>query len=219
MAPINNLNKNSELNIVNNTLLLYENLKQERYGLEKIWQQVAHYVRPQRKLFKEDLINNQDIYDSTAIVASEQLVSGLWSMVSSSASSWFYLRLKNMVSGQEEEIKSWLGQINHLMKENLSDASSGFYYKSYEFYADLVCFGTGIFYMTENLEDKKVIYTAINLSETFITKTYNQIDTVIRIINLTSKQAMELFGYANVSKAIKEDYYRANNSTGHTIFP
>ena len=180
---------------------LYNDLKSSRSQLEKLWEQVITFVRPQKCVNPD---GGKEIYDSTALLCAENLVSGLWSLINSSAGSWFYLKSSN--NNNKSKTKKWLIDVGDILKNNLAKSESGFYYKSYEFYADLVCFGTAIFYMTENVENKQISYQPLNLMDTYLSKAGNNIDVVIRRINFSATEAVEFFGYDNVSTQIQESY-------------
>jgi hypothetical protein len=205
--------KNNNQKIIDYTIKLYEKLQEERTSLESVWQQVVDYVRPQRSLNPQNGGNSKEIYDATASRSSEMLISGIWSLVNSSAGNWFNLKFSNNELAQNEEALSWLASANKLMKDNLNEASSGFYYKSYEFYADLVCFGTSIFYLGEDITNKKIVYQSEHLGKVFIHQSYHNIDTIIKSISMNTNQSVEFFGLDKVSSVIRKAYKEGKEDT------
>jgi len=193
---LSNSDKNQE--IANWAINLAEKLSSQRSSLEQLWQQISRYVLPQKG---EESKNNAEVYDSTAVIAAEYLVAGIWSLISNSSLNWFNIKQK---SSQESafNLKDWLDKANLAMKEMLNNPKRGFYHKSYEFYTDLVCYGTAVFYLSENLEDNSINYQTLNLSSTYLHSVYKDNDCILRKISLNASSCVDLFGYANLSPEI-----------------
>lgn len=204
--------------IVKFTLDLYNKLQSEREELENIWQQVGKYVRPSLEVSAEKAT---DVYDSTAMLAAEYLTSSLWSYISNSSTNWFYLKAKN--SAKENPItKAYLQEATEIIKDSFHNSKTGFYYKCYEFYADLVNYGTAIFYTHEDLASSEVSYQTCNLQDTYIYSAGNTIDTVIRKIVLNASESIEFFGSSNVSKKIINSFKEQSTEVFtflHITFP
>lgn len=182
---------------VNWIISLFNELKQQRHSLEHNWQEVNYYVRPNKS--SKD---NKHRYDSTAIIAAEFLTSALWSFLSNSAINWFDIEIGNLELNYDVKQSYKLQQINKIVKQTLNQPLSGFYYKVYEFYSDLVCYGTAVFYLEECTANKSITYKMNNLANTYIYSMFDAIDTVIEEISLTAIQAIDLFGSSNVSNNI-----------------
>jgi len=193
--------------IVKFTLDLYNKLQSEREELENIWGEVCKYVRPNLALTKEKAA---DVYDSTAMLAAEYLTSSLWSYISNSSTNWFYLKAKDSAK-ENPLIKAYLHTATEAIKDSFHNSQTGFYYKCYEFYADLVNYGTAIFYTYEDLTRKEVSYQTCNLQDTYIYSASNTVDTVIRKIVLSATEALDFFGENNVSKKILRSSKEQNN--------
>jgi hypothetical protein len=174
---------------------LYLKLKNSRQSLERTWKEVDSYIKPSN--------TNNNIFDATAINSCETLVSGLWSLINSSAENWFYLKNKNIQLNDNAKIKEWLLSVDSILKQNLYESFGGFYYKSYEFYFDLVCYGTAIFSCIEDSKNKKIVHNTHNLFNTYLYKHSNQIDTVISELFLTPLEAVDKFGEDNLPQTIK----------------
>ena len=205
---IDNTNKLENNSCGDKIINLYNDLKSSRSQLEKLWDQIISFVRPQKSVNQD---GGKEIYDSTALLCAENLVSGLWSLINSSSGSWFYLKYLNNKATNKN--KKWLIEVGEILKNNLAQSQSGFYYKSYEFYADLVCFGTAIFYVSENIQSKQISYQPLNLMDTYLSKTSNNIDIVIRRLKFFASEAVEFFGYDNVSKTIQESYNKGERES------
>lgn len=189
-------NKNKEIAIWAVSLL--EKLSNDRYPIEKLWKQVSDYVLPQKN---RDSKQAKEVYDSTAVISAEYLVAGIWSLISNSSLNWFNIKQKSSAE-ESSELKAWFVEVNSQMKDILNNPELGFYHKSYEFYSDLVVFGTAIFFLSENLEDASINYQSINLGNTYLHKIYKDNDCVIRKLQFTAQNAIELFGEEKLSKEI-----------------
>ncbi|MGV3278558.1 portal protein [Rickettsiales bacterium LUAb2] len=188
-------------NLITELLTWQQQLEHKRNKLENTWQDVAAYIRPERNYFSKqnsvDLAKN--IYDSTALLASEFLISSVWSMVSSSSNQWFHLKPLDNSLLKDPKIHCWFKEVNLQMQANLISTASGFYYKSYEFYSDLICFGTAIFYVGENIQDNSLIYTCKNLAKCYLDQTNYHIDTLFEKFSLTRSEAIKQFGLDSLS--------------------
>lgn len=188
-------------------IALYNKLVQERVSLEHLWHQVDTYIKPY------SVNNNKNIlYDSTATFAAETLVSGIWSFISNSAESWFFLTNKNPNFKHNTNFSNWLLQADEILKNSLCNSSNSFYAKSYEFYFDLVCYGTAIFSVIEDINNKKINHNTCNIYNTYLYNHGAEVDTVISKLYLTPLQAIEKFGSNNVSSHIVQLANKNDNS-------
>ena len=192
---------NKENEISTWVISLLEKLASDRYQLEKVWKQVANYVLPQKN---EGNSKSKEVYDSTAVISAEYLVAGIWSLISNSSLNWFNIKQKS--SNTSKELQTWFNEVNLTMKEMLNNPERGFYHKSYEFYSDLVVFGTGIFFLSENLNDLSINYQSVSLKNTYLHKIYKDNDCVIRKLELNVQEAIDFFGEDNLSKNILKAY-------------
>lgn len=196
-------------NIIITLLAWQQRLEENRKNEEKVWSEIASYIRPERNSFTGKAVSDvaKNIFDSTAIIASEFLVSSLWSMVSSSSNDWFKIQPKKFNLLADKNIKEWFEQVNHIMKKDLLSVESGFYHKSYEFYSDLVSFGTSIFYVGENIDNGLVEYSCKNLSNCYLDYgENNKVNIIFRKIYLFPEIAIKHFGINNVSDVLRKDY-------------
>ncbi|MDR0484452.1 MAG: head-tail connector protein [Alphaproteobacteria bacterium] len=187
--------------IANWSINLLEKLSNQRYPLEKLWQQVGNFVLPQKG---DNGKNLNDVYDSTAVIAAEYLVAGIWSLISNSSLNWFNIKQKS--DENLDTLKDWLIEVNLAMKAMLNNPKQGFYHKSYEFYTDLVCYGTAVFYLSENLEDNSINYQSLSLSNTYLHSVYKDNDTVLRKLSLNATSCIEMFGVEKLSPEILKAY-------------
>ncbi|MFV0320776.1 MAG: portal protein [Alphaproteobacteria bacterium] len=129
-------------NITQMLLKRYDDLAAEKQILENIYKDIATYIRPQRlDGWHKNPQKGNNLYDSTAVVAADQLAACLWSFLCNGASRWF--KLKNAdIEGET------LQQIEDDIYQNFDQY--GFYAATHELFRDLVSFGNGYFVSDSN---------------------------------------------------------------------
>lgn len=216
---------NDKHRLASKLLAWHDHLANNRKATERVWGDIATYIRPERNVFTGRSIHEsaKNIFDSTAILASEFLASSLWTMVSSSANEWFQIKPKNAQFLACPEVSEWFTQVNQAMKSELLDAQSGFYHKSYEFYSDLVCFGTAIFYVGENTSTGQIEYSCKNLAYCYLDfGPTGNIDVVFRRVYLTAEAAVGYFGLSNLPEHIVAAYQSGSEENFmflHAVMP
>lgn len=113
----------------------YQKLQAERQVMMPLYEDIATYIRPQR-LYQQPYKKSQNIYDSTAIVAAEQLASCLWSFLCDGSNRWF--SLDHEMFSHDEKLT-----IENKIYEAFDQY--GFYNAAHELFRDLVSFGSAIF--------------------------------------------------------------------------
>ncbi len=113
----------------------YHKLQSHRAHLMPLYEDISSYVRPQR-LIGPKKRKQKNIYDSTAIVAADQLASCLWSFLCDGSSRWFKLVCENLTAEEITKIEDEISQ---------AFDNYGFYNAAHELFRDLVCFGSAVF--------------------------------------------------------------------------
>ncbi|MBX7147136.1 MAG: head-tail connector protein [Alphaproteobacteria bacterium] len=185
-----------------------EIMSAERSGLERQWRQISEYILPQRGDFKEEyqqpLPYSEKVFDGTAGLAAYNLASGLWSMMTNSATEWFNLQCHNHEMNDQPIIRLWLDHATNIMRQGFAAQGGKFYSRILDLYLDLVCFGTAIFYVEQNSKRSGIHYSCRHLSECFIAENYcGEVDTIIRKFSLTARQAYQLWNERCHYKIIK----------------
>ncbi len=127
--------KENDKELGRNFLKRHEKLQGERQVMMPLYEDIAAHVRPQR-LYSHQKQKKQNIYDSTAIIAADQLASCLWSFLCDGSSRWFQINHKDIAN--EDALK---------IEDKIYEAFDqyGFYNMAHELFRDLVTFGVGIF--------------------------------------------------------------------------
>ena len=166
----------------------FEALKNKRGKIESIWEDIKKYVCPQGDA-------NTKIYDSTSIWSKEQLASGLQSLMINRATSWFNL---NVITDEEEQdqnqgqgINEWVQNIESTILDVFNNAESNFYNQAHQFFLNLAGFGTGIFYIEENLNFPYcVFFKNISINECYFDENrFGIVDTIFRLFSMSVKNA------------------------------
>lgn len=159
------------------------------------WQRAYEFIVPR----KEDVIavrmpgddRESDIYDTTAVLANEQLGSALHSMLTNPETRFFELLTGDPKLDEDATVKEWLQDSADRMYQVLN--SSNFQTEIYEYYTDLTAAGTGHLFMEE--DDEMVIrFSARALKEVRIDENaYGFVDTFYRVFKLRPGQIVKLW--------------------------
>jgi hypothetical protein len=159
------------------------------------WQRVYEYVVPR----KEDVIASRmpgddresDIYDTTPVLANEQLAAMLHSTLTNPELRFFEILFGIPEYDDMPEVKKWCETVGDRMYQVLN--SSNFQTEIHETYIDLGAAGTACLYMEEN-DDFVVHFSARALKEIRIDENYlGQVDTVARKFKLRPHQILQMF--------------------------
>lgn len=178
-----------------------ESLAAERGNLDQLWHEIADLVLPLRADFthlrQPGEKRAQKIFDGTAGQAAENLAAGLWGLITNAANDWFTLRADLAEEEETAETKLWLDEVTRRMRASFAGNGQRFYARVMELYADLVTFGTGIFYVEEVPETGRIHYSCRHLSECFIAENArDEVDTLFRRFQFTARQAVSRWGEA-----------------------
>jgi len=200
-------------NIADDLIRRQEALAGERATLDTQWQEIAELMKPMRADFTFQRVagdkRTQKIFDATAGLAADNLAAGLWGMVTNAANDWFTLRSDLAESEETQETKEWLDDVTRRMQGAFAANGQRFYARVMELYADLVTFGTGVFYSEEDAATGRVHYSCRHLAECFIAENErDEVDTVFRRFSFTARQAHKRWGekcHASVLRAIEKE--------------
>ncbi|MEX0809523.1 MAG: portal protein [Dongiaceae bacterium] len=183
-----------------------ERLAAERGTIESHWQEIAEFVAPMRAEFTARRSagekRQQRIFDATPGMAAENLAAGLWGMVTNSANEWFRIRAREDRVNEDPAAQRWLEDVSRLMRQAFAAGGQRFYARAVDLYADLVTFGTGVFY-TEERPEGGVHFACRHLAECYIAENErDEVDTVYRRFEWTARQAHRQWG-ERCSEAIR----------------
>ena len=129
----------------------YLAVKGERQNsdLESAWNDIERYVRPfSGSMFQnyntegENRWRRGEIYNSTAVVAADQLAASIQGLLINPQDKWFESRYRIEQLNRDDEAKEWLEMADDAVYQALTQ--SNFDIKAAEFLLDCVTYGTGV---------------------------------------------------------------------------
>jgi len=135
-----------------------EILKSSRTIIESTWDLIERYIAVYRGGFFRDMSNEADvdwrrpwIYDSTAVMSSQNLASSLHNGLTSAIARWFTFRFRTGKMNSNVEAMRWLEECTERVWAELQE--SNFSSEINEDYLDLVNFGTSVLVEEEVADD------------------------------------------------------------------
>lgn len=205
-------------------LARFEQLRARRLGWESHWQELADHVLPR----KADIVGpgtpgekrTDRLFDGTAIEANELLAAGLHGMLTSPATQWFELGLKDGELAGDQAVRIWLDEASRRMHGALN--ASNFQTEVHELYLDLGCFGTSAMFIEEDVQ-QGLRFSTRALNEIFIDQNAEgRVDTIFRRFGFTARQAVQRWGEAAVGPRIRKMFAESANaslSLLHAVLP
>ena len=178
-------------------------LMDKRSTWESHWQECADFMQPRKAEINKERQRgdkrNIQIFDATAIHASELLAASLHGMLTSSANRWFQLRYKENLLNESDEAKEWLEDA--IDKMYLGFARSNFQQEVFEVYHDLICFGTACL-MIEEDENDIIRFSSRHIKEFYVQENKKGlVDTIYRRFKMPVQAAIDKFGFENFSRS------------------
>ena len=178
-------------------------LMDKRSTWESHWQECADFMQPRKAEINKERQRgdkrNIQIFDATAIHASELLAASLHGMLTSSANRWFSLRYKENLLNESDEAKEWLEDA--IDKMYLAFGRSNFQQEVFEVYQDLICFGTACL-MIEEDENDIVRFSSRHIKEFYVQENKKGlVDTIYRRFKMPVQAAIDKFGFDNFSRS------------------
>jgi len=196
-----------------NLLGRFEALWSQRKDVESDWEEIETFVAPLRggKFFSDQSSQYEtewsrpEIFDSTAIDASDRLAKAMNSYLTNPSTKWFELNFRDTELNTDQEAKEWLQECGKRVYEALND--SNFSGEMASQYLDLVQFGNG-FIMEEvenELEYDGISFMSMPIRECYFEPDHNdQIKYFYRHLQWTAVQIVDKFGAENCPADICE---------------
>ena len=171
------------------------------------FQELADYMLPR----KSDIVRKRSrgekrtelIYDGTALQSVDLLSASLHGMLTSGATPWFHLDMKDENLGRDDDVREWLQASSNSMMRAFNQ--SNFETEIHEMYVDLVVFGTGCMFV--EMDKGTLRFSTRHISEFFIQENqYGLVDTVFRKYKSPVRQAIQRFGIDNVSEYMRKTF-------------
>lgn len=191
------------------------------------WRDIADLIWPAKsdglsgvegwKVQDESRDRTYKLYDATGPRARRLLAGNLQSAVTNPAIEWFRLRFRDEDLNADYEVAPWLTETNRMMLDAYN--ASNFYAESFQHYAQLGTFGTACTFIgqRQDLWYREGVFSL--RFETLYPGTYclqdgpyGRVDTVMRRLKFTPRQALMLFGKEapeRVKRLMAEPRYNA----------
>ena len=218
---------NPELKARERAMVRWRSLKETRTkGWDGHWRAVQTNLLPRHSRFLSDQRDrggdmNQSIIDNSGTRALRVLAAGMMAGMTSPARPWFRLGLPDDDLGQSHAVKVWLDDVTKLLLRIFRKSNT--YNALHSTYRELGGFGTGLVVLRPDFET--VIHNnpmtvgeyALGLNDKGF------VDKIGREFKLKVEQAVEWFGYENLSPSAKNAYdtsrYNYELTIHHIIEP
>jgi hypothetical protein len=172
-----------------------ESLKALRGVWETHWQECTDYVVPRKNQFTRKNVPGEkkgvELYDNTAMVSCETLVSSLHGMLTNPNTQWFQLQTGNPEIDDLEHVTEYLQDLSRRMHRVLN--GSNFQPEVYEYYVDLASVGTAVMTVEED-KDVVVRFSSKHLGEMFVCENaYGMIEKCFRVFEWEASKIVEEF--------------------------
>jgi len=190
---------------------VFGELKSARSTWESHWQEIGDRMYPRKADFTVERTpgekRNQQVYDSTAIIAAETLASGLHGMLTNPATQWFQMAAEDTALNSVRDVQVWLKTVNRVMTAEFNRPEAGFSSAMHEDYMEYGTFGTSVTFVFEHPSRRGVLFQARPLAESYCMENdIGHIDTIYRKFKWTVRQVVTKWGLKNVSTAVKKKY-------------
>ena len=193
----------------------YDALKYMRHNIEGIWDVIEKFVVPYRGKYFSDSYDEgeiewrrRDLYDSTAVIANQNLAANMHSGLTNPTFRWFNARFRDEELNEMQEVKAWSEMASEILFYSLQQ--SNFNLQTNEVYLDLCSLGTAP--IVEEVEEdesngfKGLDFTAIPPSELVFEADYmGDPINVFRLLRWTAIQILDKFGPDGTPLKIQED--------------
>ncbi len=190
---------------------LWDQLKGDRGSEESLWQELYEYMLPR----KADITNTPvrgnkkgtKVFDSTAVYSVQLLAASLQGSLTSTNVKWIGLKYLDVDRNEDDASMEALGRITAKITKALNE--SNFRLEIFEIFQDLVVAGTSCLYVEPVSPDPSPFdglqFRAYPIQDYCVREnSRGEVDTVIRKICFTARQAVQEFGVENVGKMVLE---------------
>jgi len=199
----------------------------ERQNFKILWQEINDFVLPR----KTDVViantkgsrRTERLQEGTAPHSAGLLAATLQGSLTSNSVYWFNIRLKDKNLNENEEVKAWLDDSTRRMYNAFND--SNFRIEVHEMFTDIVTVGTGCL-LTERSRvggNSILNFRSYFVGSDFVIQENAEgiVDTVIRKVMFTPRQAVQLFGN-KAGKKVFEAYEKKSSDEFpylHVVMP
>lgn len=172
-------------------------LKGERTHHERMWEDIARLIRPQRGGFTQTNHTDRIIekpLSSAPIHAQSNFAAGLYGTLTNPANRWFGFRTNDSDLNSDQECRLWLDHVTDRVLASFLPGVSPFYTSATQVFSDLASFGNAAQYDEVVLDEKKILDITISLAEIVAdVDGFGRVCEVVRKFRLKPRAAVMMF--------------------------
>lgn len=194
----------------------FRQLQSDRTNIERVWEIIERFVAPYRGDFFKDNTSenavdwsNREVYDSTAIMASQMLAANMHANLTSPSARWFNMSYNDPKLADNVEARRWIEASSKLVYDEIQ--ASNFNLETAELYTDVACFGTGAL-IEEELTNKDGDFEGLAFTSAGIKEVYfedgvdGQPVKFYRHLRWPATKLVDKFGLENLPEKIQTAY-------------
>lgn len=200
-------------------------VKERRTTVQQTWDIIEELVMPYRGRFFKDITDehavewrNRKVWDSTAVMAHQNLAASLHGSLTSPAINWFEILFRDDKLNENKEASTWLRNASEQVYYELQD--SNFNLEINEAYQDICGYGTSFLTEEEVNPDswEGIIFQGVPLKEAFFEEDFlGQCRYFYRHFKWDATKILSKFG-EEVPQNIKEAAERGDDQKFEVVF-
>lgn len=194
-----------EKDLVESLIKNFNQLSEDRGTLDSHCDEIASRIYPKHKslftsrgmLGTQGDKRNQDVLDSTAVIALQRFGAIVDSLLTPRNSFWHQLTTDNDILQKDKSTMDWFQAVNSILFKERYAPNANFASQNQLQYLSLGAYGTGALFIDDLMGKKGLRYRNVHLSEVYFQENHQGlIDRVCRYFMLTARQALQMFGDA-----------------------
>lgn len=194
---------NQSENLAGELIRDFQYLFSRRGNWNTQWTQIAQVIFPMEwPLFQGNGQNqtqgdmrNQEIFDSTGLLALQRFGSILDSLLTPRDQLWHSLTTDDKILKKDKATRIWFEQVTNILFKERYSPHANFSSQNQGQYLSLGAYGTGALFIDDYAGMNGLRYKNVHLSELYLQENHQGvIDSVCRYFTLTARQAQQAFG-------------------------
>ena len=191
----------------------FKQLQSKRGNLNDHCTEIAERIVPDDKNLFQSWNNNstqgekrnQEVFDSTGIVALERFAAIVDSLLTPRNSFWHKLTTNNATLKKNKNVQDYFEAVNNILFAERYAPNANFTAQNQKQYISLGAYGTGSMFIDDLYGKPGLRYKNLHLSELYLQQNHQGIvDRVCRFFMLTAREAYKLFGEALPKEIIEQ---------------
>ncbi len=183
----------------------FQNLRGARGTLDSHCTEIAKRILPDDShlFFEYNATNfqgdkrNQELYDSTGLVALNRFAAIMDSLLTPRNSFWHRLSANDKTLKKNKAVQDYFEEVNEILFEQRYTPTANFTSQNQRQYTSIGAYGTGAMFIDDLYGTYGLRYKNVHLSELYLQQNHQEmVDRVCRYFALTAREAIKLFGNA-----------------------